>query len=288
MLDFTYHEMGALAYGAGGSLLDNPMASRILAQLTGNMDPAMLGQSPVLSSAPAWIQELLIFPYIQGLLFVAQMRAGQPSWDRLNAVYLDPPESTEQILHPERYITRDAPALVVLGQREVAAALGSGARRIYDNALGELRLRLWLAHHMDDKALSKAAPGLTIERAAEGWGGDRLYGFEVAGQTVTVGATVWDTARDTLEFEAAFSAMVALRFPEANHTRDKGELGANHCFEEGQQRHYVERWGKWVIYAEGLPEGVALDEVRAAIWDTRRVGDYPRTKTLGPLSGEAP
>lgn len=126
------------------------------------------------------------------------------------------------------------------------------------------------------------APGLTVQMAAQGWGGDRLYGFSVDGETVVVSATVWDTARDALEFEVALASMYKLRWPEATVTTQKGEYGASHCFADGDQIHYIERWGPWVVHIEGLPGGVPFDTVRTAIWETRRVGDYPPTQTRGP------
>ncbi len=289
MLDFTTADMGMLPKGSGASTMDNPMIGGLLEQLMGGgLDPAMVGQSPVLSSAPGWIQETLIFPYIRGLIFVAEMRH-QRSWGRLDGVYLDPPESTEHILHPERYLSGDAPVLVALDPAALAGALGGGFAPIYENAQGELRLRLWLSHHLSAKALSKAAPGLTVERAAQGWGGDRLYGFAAGGEVALVGATVWDTELDAREFEAAMAAMVAARLPGAVLRKESGQWGSNHCFEApGGDRVYVERWGSWVLFIDGLAPGASLQAVRDAAWASRRVGVYPKTTTRGRLDAEGP
>ena len=76
-------------------------------------DPeALLAGSPDLpgaremSAAPAWIRESLIFSYFQGFAFCvsARRRGGQALLDY--AFTTDPPRSTEQILHPEKWHTR--------------------------------------------------------------------------------------------------------------------------------------------------------------------------------------
>src|SRR3989304_6057770 len=49
---------------------------------------------------PAYIRQDFLFPYDQGLQFVrALFRQG--GWAAVDAAYLDPPTTTEQILHPE-------------------------------------------------------------------------------------------------------------------------------------------------------------------------------------------
>ncbi len=52
--------------------------------------------------APHFLREMLVFPYIKGQQFCAAVaaRGGYPA---LSAVYANPPTSTAQILHPEKY-----------------------------------------------------------------------------------------------------------------------------------------------------------------------------------------
>jgi len=71
---------------------------------------AMQSQSKVFSSAPAYIQESVLFPYGYGAAFLQKIWAQNPSWDSVNKIYSDLPSSTEQIMHPEKYYgTRDEP-----------------------------------------------------------------------------------------------------------------------------------------------------------------------------------
>ena len=46
-----------------------------------------------------------------GLLFVARARAHHP-WNVVDALWTDPPSSTEQVLHPEKYESCEAPVTV--------------------------------------------------------------------------------------------------------------------------------------------------------------------------------
>lgn len=278
MMDFIYYESGVAPYGSGVSLLDQPA---VVAQVSGmlqQMGPSALGQSQALEQAPAWMQQSLLFPYLGGLGFIAAMRH-QGAWDRLNQVYALPPESTEQILHPERYLEGDAPTLVTLDADAVAAALDDGGapwEPSYDNVLGEFQLGLWLKHHLGDAG----AVGKRAEAAAAGWDGDRLYAFERDGQVAVVLLSVWDSPEEAREFGDALGALVRKRGGQQGATRS-GEHGGAACFQSEQGRSLVEIWGSWVIYIDGVPstgEGEkvkpALGPLRQAIWQTRAAGSY--------------
>lgn len=292
MIDYMGFRMGSLPLGSGASLLDNPMVAASLGAMAGELDAAAAGESPVMASAPAWIREQLVFPYMSGLKFVAAMR--QPgSWARLNAVYLDPPDSTEQILHPERYLDRDEPQLVSLDVDAVISALaprrGEAWTHVYDDVLGELSVRLWLAHHLDDASLAHLlGADLTIHQAAEGWDGDRYHTITAGEHTLWISISVWDRPQDAAEFAAAMSAMLHTRFPDARRTQRRGEFGGHVCLQSATARHYVERWGDWALVIQGIPPEQDLKALRDAIWSTRRAGPYPRTITQGPGLGASP
>ncbi len=53
-------------------------------------------------AAPSWFTQLGQFTHVDGLLFVARVRAHRP-WSAVDALWGDPPASSEQILHPEKY-----------------------------------------------------------------------------------------------------------------------------------------------------------------------------------------
>ena len=90
---------------------------------------------------PFWFGELGQFTHVDGLLFVARVRAHRP-WSAVDALWSEPPASSEQILHPEKYDACEA----THGRRRGAlsrADRDSGARPASD-VLGELVVRTWL------------------------------------------------------------------------------------------------------------------------------------------------
>jgi len=119
---------------------------------------------------PRFLRELLAFPYIDGFAFVARERA-TGSWAAIDAIWARPPESTTQILHPDKYDRRQAPVEIELPQLPL---MGDGLRLARADTLGELVLRVWLAAPGPGLAADPLLTRDTAERAATGWRGDRV------------------------------------------------------------------------------------------------------------------
>jgi len=158
-------------------------------------------QQPVFDSAPNYMQQDFLFPYTYGANFVREIR-DQGGWSAVDAVYADPPVTTEQILHPERY-PWDKP--IVLTPPDVVDALGAGWREIEFNVLGEWFTQLVLAEYVSSDRSFEAAAG---------WGGDVYVAF--ANDAQNSGAlfliTQWDSIDDALEAQSAFVEYGDLRF----------------------------------------------------------------------------
>jgi hypothetical protein len=148
---------------------------------------------------PPLLTETFIFRYRDGLHFVETLRRARPAVD-LDEVFRRPPQSSEQVLHPEKYLSGETP-------REVEVDLDGFAERGWrataTTPLGEVGVRgLLLAGVSADEA----------KRAAAGWGGDRSFVFEREGHApLFVWRTVWDTPRDAQEFFRAYNAMLRQR-----------------------------------------------------------------------------
>ncbi len=168
--------------------------------LLGRLDLAEMAGAPALSAAPRVIRESLVFPYTGGLIFVQDVwrtREGRPA-----PLGPDTPASTEQILHPGRYLGegRDAPT-------DVSYAEGppDGWREVHADGLGEFETRLFLEEFLADSARAR--------RAAAGWDGDRyrlLRGDD--GDEALVWASVWDSAEEADEFAAAAARAFRSRY----------------------------------------------------------------------------
>jgi len=172
------------AVGPGVALDEIPMVETLLEQTS--TQPAGGFQVPDMM----WQQ--LAYPYSAGFSFIlAVFRDG--GWEAVNAAYLDPPDSTEQILHPDKYLQRDDPVWV-----EFSLDSLSYLERYEDDILGEFSSRAWL-----QQILGGRVTGTSIERACAGWDGDRMRFYrDVRNDSHDV--LVWAV---TFDSEAEASAM---------------------------------------------------------------------------------
>jgi len=149
----------------------------------------------VFDAAPEVIQQLFLFSPLQGTEFVtALFESG--GWEAVNGAYQSPPMSTEQILHPPRYLSGDTPVTVTLP--DLIPAMGAGWSQVDSDVMGEFFLRIYLESQLGPR---RAA------RAAEGWGGDTFALWAGPGeQRLMALMTQWDTPGDAQEFFEAYVA----------------------------------------------------------------------------------
>jgi hypothetical protein len=153
--------------------------------------------SPVYDSAPAYMKEDFLFPYTLGFDFV-QGLIEQGGWAAVDAAYRNPPVTTEQIMHPEKY-PDDKPVAVEMP--DLAANLDESWSELDRNVMGEWYTYLIFARGrssqftMDD-AESKAA--------AAGWEGDTYvyYAPEDLEGYLFAWRSTWETPIDAEEFFA--------------------------------------------------------------------------------------
>ena len=170
-----------------------------------NMTAAELGEvasagsdpetQAILDKMPTIIQESLQFPYNAGLTFVgaAQMRGG---WAAVDSMYGQLPDTTEQILHPDKYLAREA-AIPVTFPKDLATRLGGTWKETIQDTFGEFQTDVWLVD------VGEATPATALD-AAGGWGGDRLVLLEDgSGAWAVVLDTAWDTDADQAAFVQA-------------------------------------------------------------------------------------
>jgi hypothetical protein len=167
-------------------------------------------RSRVFLEAPPYFQTLLA-NYTCGMNFLLEGKLallGQETEvdggkNFLRAV-ADPPRSSEQILHPEKYWDRDRrdePKRVTIPNP--SRALGEGWTRAGAGILGELTLGSLVGAKTPDAAELASGQTVWTNAAASGWGGDRFELWTHGDAAVVLLVTVWDTAKDAEEFEAA-------------------------------------------------------------------------------------
>jgi hypothetical protein len=188
-----------------------------------------MGSDELLAEAPPFIRETLLFSYTQGNLFCISVRrkGGQKLLD--HAFRIDPPRSSEQILHPEKWHgRRDDP--VVVEWPDLSRALPAGFAKAAEGEMGELAISILLREGLKSEARAAAA--------AAGWGGDRFAIYEKDGRRLLAWITEWDSAADADELASAIQ-----------------ELGAGWRTE----RPAAQR----VIVLRGLPEDIAPRQAKA-------------------------
>ena len=159
-------------------------------------DPAAQAQ---LDATPPVLKDALLFPYLQGLTFVQSIWA-QGGWPAVNRVFARLPDSTEQILHPDKYAANDRPVAVPLDGAAIAARLGAGWKATPADTLGEFQIGSWLRA----RGVTGANGGVSGDAAAAGWGGDRYALIDgPGGAYALVILTTWDTPADATEFATA-------------------------------------------------------------------------------------
>jgi len=213
------------------ALIEGDAVSVQATWMTDNLTPRELGELiavalgpgslEALQRAPRYLRETSLFPYEDGLAFANRLLAegGYPS---VNAAYEDPPESTEQILHPDRYLERQSPVDVsiprgISGVTGPNAVLGGEWSEGAQDTLGELVLRIWLSEGK--------VPLAQARTAAAGWGGDRIIMLRGPNDAVAIGLiTVWDSPADAAEFATAAEAALASLGLDSTLRHDAGSL----------------------------------------------------------------
>ncbi len=199
-----------------------------------------MGGGQSIRNAPPIISESMTFPYLRGMVFCAKL-ANTGGWAAIDQVYRDPPLSTEQILHPEKYrVKPDYPMSIELG----TLAPGEGWKEAGRNVLGEMQLAILLKKHGG-------------KDAAAGWDGDRYAVFE--GPTAKLGlvwVSTWDSTDDAREFLRGYAACqndkvenlggLPRRLPDSIWRND------------GEALYVIERHGCDVIVVEGFAPEATL------------------------------
>jgi hypothetical protein len=147
-----------------------------------------LGGGKTIRNAPPIISESMTFPYFKGMVFCTRI-ANEGGWAAIDQAYRDPPLSTEQIIHPEKYRAKpDYPMTIDLGVLKP----GDGWKEVGRNVLGEMQLAIMLKRH----------GGTT---ASAGWDGDHYAVFEGPKNRLgLVWLSTWDSEDDAREFARGY------------------------------------------------------------------------------------
>lgn len=207
--------------------------------------------------APRALRESLLFPYEEGSAWATQLyRRG--GWEMVSEAFSKLPQSTEQILHAEKYFAREAPQKLTLP--DFKAVLGPTWNRIDSDVNGEWGFYLILDEFLNDATES--------QRAAAGWGGDRfaIYETRKPDQVLVAQLTAWDTALDATEFFETYATRTTKRYPEAKESRSKTARGERVAWETPNGGVVMELKGSRVAIFEGIPQGTKANRLLRLMW----------------------
>jgi len=203
-------------------------------ELSVSLAEGMLEYSP-------FLERIMIVPYFQGEAFVNYIldTGGQNALDR---VFVDPPVSMEQILHPERYSpSRDVPSSAT--KPDLSGALPDWRLEATDT-LGELIIGLMFEMKTADKELAA--------RVADGWDYDAVTTWRAPnGDLALAWVTVWDSEADAGEFFDAYLDYLDIIFPQGSWRARESDYA---LYTGMALAAAVEREDRLVVVVEGVPE----------------------------------
>jgi hypothetical protein len=175
MMDYTYKLVGQPPL----SKKDN-VSSIILQNSLGTM------LMPGLAQIPLSLKLILMFPYSSGLR-LAHEGLKKGGYEQINRMFVAPPRSTEEVLHPEKYFDT-TPSF-----KKIDLAASEDQKLLFSDTLGEFALSALMATHEIDKS--------KVALASSGWGGDKVILVEnSAGKKEAVWKIAWDMPKDAQEF----------------------------------------------------------------------------------------
>lgn len=141
---------------------------------------------------PDTIDDLNRFPYRYGVEFVEALY-NQGGWETVEKAYENPPSTTEQIIHPDKYFAQE-------GAKTVEAPSITGEWNLTKTE----RFGEYFIFVMLDNWISETE----AEKAAEGWGGDNFTYYERDDDFLFTWNIAWDSKDDAQEFYFAFQEMM--------------------------------------------------------------------------------
>ena len=152
----------------------------------GELEELMAGAG-IDEDLPRILLQLVAFPYLYGPEFTTAVFEAEGQ-ARLDAAYVEPPTTSEQLLHPEAFLRGETIAPVTAPKPD--------GEEIDAGVIGELVLLLILNES-----------GVSGEQAAAGWAGDRYVAWRDGDETCVRMVVAMDTPRDGLELRRALDRL---------------------------------------------------------------------------------
>ncbi len=231
----------------------NPLVALAFIRSLGSQEAS----SEQFKQAPRALRESLLFPYEEGSTWATQLykRGG---WEMVSQAFTKLPQSSEQILHADKYFAYEAPQKIALP--DLRFTLGPYWKRIDYDVNGEWGYYLILDEFLNDTSESK--------QASAGWAGDRFALYETGkpNEFFIAQLTAWDTPTDAREFFDAYAKRTSKRYPDARETMATDERME---WQTGSGAVALEMRGSRIAIVEGVPSSTTSDALLRTIWQQR-------------------
>ena len=138
---------------------------------------------------PVILEKIMLFPYGEGFSLVTHILS-EGSLSQLNESYNQPPVTTEQVIHPNKYFAQETAPEIELPDVEIV--LGKEWNILHEEVLGEFFLKAYL-----EIATNKS----TAATSSDGWEGDKYQLLSGPnGNTLLISLLRWESPKDTHEF----------------------------------------------------------------------------------------
>jgi hypothetical protein len=226
-----------------------------MSQLRQMMGDVPMGTSQMeFGKAPLFFKRTLLFPYLDGMVFVDGLKK-KGGWALVNKAFKDLPKSTEQILHVDRYLMKDNP--VIISWPELSKKMDDW-QMVEENTAGELVINTYFENFLpssDEKAIG------------EGWGGDKYRVYTKGKDNFLVWFVTWDRNQDAKQFFENYILLLQKKYSQLRWDKKVpqkaylGKVGTTNC--------YLGINGKDVLIVEKCPEKMTTDLVKTA-WLARK------------------
>jgi hypothetical protein len=184
------------------------------------------------------LRQTLVFPYTKGMQFQNSLveRDGKQAFAE---PFRRPPVSTQQIMHPEKYVSGEKPASPQLPDPQ----LPHSYKGLVGGSMGELEHQILLEQYAGKEQAHEIAPhwrGATFE----------LRENKKDGRVVLLYAVEWDDEAVARQYFAAYREVLHKKWKEMT-VADESETSVTGTGDDG--RFALERKGAIVTSMEGLP-----------------------------------
>ena len=230
--------LAGLGYIAGG--LTEDLEAKIVEHFAAMPDSF----EPESSGTPLALSVPLMFQYVEGTRFVAEawQRGG---WAAVDAIYRDPPHSTQEIITPSLYFDHHRPPLEI--KLDGYGALFPGWRVADQDTFGELLIKLILQRNLPPKS-----PALSLPTQ---WNGDHLIALEKDRALTVLWMIAFRDRASAEDFASVYGSIL-------EHLK------------AGSNSYRVTTQTNAVLVVIG-PESAPLTQLATAVWKASRITNPP-------------